>query len=56
MSGVFYIGLGDFDPDHVRAGLSGLSNKHGQSGRRRECRERLPVDVFWQNRSENGFV
>jgi hypothetical protein len=44
------------DPDHVRSGLRGLSNKHGQSGRRRERRERLPVDVFRQNRSENGFA
>src|SRR5262249_17539102 len=47
---------GHLDPDHVRSGLSGFPNKTGRSGRRRECRERLPVDVFWQNRSENGFA
>ena len=47
---------GHFDPDHVRSRLSGLSNKHGQSGRRRERRERLPVDVFRQDRSENGLA
>jgi hypothetical protein len=44
---------GHLDPDQVRSGLTGLSNKHCQSGRRRE---RLPVDVFRQNRSENGFA
>ena len=37
---------GHLDPDHVRSGLGGLSNKHRQSDRRRERRERLPVDVF----------
>ena len=33
--------LRDFDPDHVRSGLIGLADEHGQSGRRRERRERL---------------
>ena len=37
---------GHLDPDHVSSGLGGLSNKHRQSGRRRERRERLPVDVL----------
>src|SRR5215471_3926411 len=37
---------GHLDPDHVRSGLGRLSNKHGQSGRRRERWKRPPVDVF----------
>jgi hypothetical protein len=44
------------DPDNVRTGLSGFANQHGQTCRRRERRERLPVDIFRQDRSENGFA
>jgi hypothetical protein len=44
------------DPDRVSSGLSRLSNDHGQSGRRWKCRERLPVDIFRQNRFEYGFA
>ena len=47
---------GHLNSDEVRSGLSGLSDKHGQSGGWRKRRERLPVDVFRQNRSENGFA
>src|SRR5262249_33377984 len=47
---------GHLDPDQVRSGLSRLSHKHGQSGRRWERRKRLPVDLFRQNRFENSFA
>ena len=47
---------GHLDPDQIRPGLSRLSNKHGQSGPRRKRRKRLPVNVFRENRFENGFA
>src|SRR5712672_855052 len=37
------------DPHDIRSGLTRLSNKHRQPNRRRERRERLPVDVFRQD-------
>src|SRR6476660_6118888 len=40
------------DPDDIRSGLTRLSNKHRQPNRRRERRERLPVDIFGQDHSK----
>src|SRR6476619_7494498 len=41
--------VGHLHPDHVRSGLSRLSNEHGQSGRWRKRWKRLPVDIFREN-------
>jgi hypothetical protein len=46
----------NLDPDQVRSGLSGLSNKHGQPRRRRKRRERFPIDIFREKRFENVFA
>ena len=47
---------GHLDPDQIRSGLSRVSNKHGQSRRRRKRRERFPIDIFRENRFENVFA
>ena len=47
---------GHFDPDHVGAGLCGLTDNDGEADRGRERREWLPVDLFGQDRSENGMA
>src|SRR5947207_11201458 len=44
------------DPDYVGAGLRGLTDEDGEVDRRRERRERLPLDVFRQDRPENGLT
>jgi hypothetical protein len=44
------------DPDHVRSWLRRVANYDGQTSRRRERRERLPVDTLRQNRTENRLV
>jgi hypothetical protein len=41
------------DPDRVGSGLRWLTNKNSKARRRRECCERLSVDLFGQNCSEN---
>jgi len=41
------------DPDRVGTGLRRLTNENCKPCRRRECRKRLPVDLFRQNCSEN---
>src|SRR5882757_1287069 len=46
----------DLDPDDIRSGLTRVSDKHREPNRRRERRERLPVDVFRQDRSESVFT
>ena len=43
------------DPDRVRSPLRGLTNNDRETHRRWECCERLPVNVFGQNRLENGL-
>jgi hypothetical protein len=47
---------GCLDSNRVRTGLGGLSNKHRQSRRRRNRRERLPIDIFRENRFEIVFA
>ena len=47
---------GHFDPDHIGAGLRRLADDDGEADRRWERRERLPLDIFGQHRSENGFA
>ena len=47
---------GHFDPDRVGAGLRGVTDNDGEPDRRWERRERLPVDLFGQDRSENGLA
>ena len=44
------------DPDHVRSGLRCIAHHDGETGRRRERRERLPVDVLGQDRPEDGLI
>jgi hypothetical protein len=44
------------DSYDVRSRLSRVSNKHSQSDSWRESWERLPLDVFRHDRSENGFA
>ena len=45
----------DFDPDHVRSGLIGLADEHGQADGG-NAGNGFPLDVFRQNRPENGFA
>jgi hypothetical protein len=44
------------DPDRVGAGLQWLADNDGKADRRWERRERLPFDVFGQDRFENGLA
>src|SRR5580704_11954934 len=44
------------DPDHIGTRLGRLTDDHGETNRRRKGRERLPVDVFRQDRLENGLA
>jgi len=45
--------VGRFDPDGVRAGLRRLTHDDGQPDRRRERRERFPIDIVGQDGFEN---
>src|SRR3984885_904984 len=47
---------GHLDPDQIRAGLGRMSGDDGEADRWRERRERLPVDIFRQDRPENGLT
>ena len=44
------------DPDHVRTGFRGMAYKDRQASPGRKRREWLPVDIFRENRFENGFA
>ena len=44
------------DPDDVRAGLGGMADDGGKTHRRWKGRKWLPVDIFRQDRSENGLA
>ena len=50
------LAMGRFDPDRVRAGLRGPTHDDGQPDRRWERRERLPIDIFGQDRFENASI
>jgi hypothetical protein len=41
---------------YVRTGLRRLADDEREARRGRERRERLPVDIFGQDRLEDGFV
>jgi len=47
---------GHSDPDHVRSRLRWLTNNNGKPHRRRKGGERLPVDIFGQDRLEGGLA
>src|SRR4029077_456336 len=47
---------GHFDPDHVGGGLRGLTDNDGEADRRWECGERLPVDIFGEDRSKKSLA
>jgi hypothetical protein len=44
------------DPDHVRTGLRRLTDDDGEARRSWERRERFPINVFRQDRSEDSFT
>jgi hypothetical protein len=47
---------GYLDPYYIRTGLRGLTDDDGEQGGRGEGGERLPVDIFRQDRSELGLA
>ena len=47
---------GQLYPDHVRTGLCRMTYYDGQASRRRERRERLPVDILGQYRPEDALI
>src|SRR5215467_12023749 len=51
-----FCAAGRLDPDDVRPGLRGMANDDGKTHRRWKRRKRLPVDVFRQDRFEDGLA
>src|SRR5260370_23602629 len=45
-----------FDPDHIHAGLIRLADEDSKSDWSWESGERLPIDVFCENRFQKSFA
>ncbi len=56
LCGISFTPEGTLTLTHVGTGLRRIADDDGQPGRRRERRERLPVDVFGQDSPENGLA
>src|SRR5262245_43545971 len=48
--------MGHFDPDRVGARLRGLTNNDSEANQWWKRRERLPVDLFGQNRIKSSLT